>query len=739
MSMINENTLNKYFNTNQSIKSEKHTAVEIHNKLYRNFPFPGQSRSNNTDSYFKAKNGEKFLAKYDEPTYLTFRVNFITQDYDTKNKSEWGGFTQYDDMPHPLLIKSNLVRTAANNTIKDYSSSDYLKNSLGEEYRAELLEEFITGLTDITLKYPYYFTSIEGLSELFKVDPTINRRVKPGTVITINCMEALDLRITQLLNLYRKVAWDDVYQRWILPDMMRFFKMEIYISEMRIFHTTKATKYESTETSSFNLSNNLVNTVDDTSKFITLAGDALNEIMPTIKLELSQCEFDMSDSMSYLNTLKSSKHNDAPQPKIKIKVGNVVETHIYGLNRDVDKLITEANNTGKYNVANLENTFYKDFISDNVLVTSYNSDNSENYLKNVVKGEITSIEGGLDKGTAISSSSVRRGISAFDSENDSYKKNWEQNTASGVLGNLSKNVINEQLSNANNIVAKTTSDVRAKLQDSIGHSDLGNKLSSAARALGYNTLATTSSLLNTFRSSIYSNTALKEIVQMVDTAANLPNELLRIGLNELYKLARIEHTDNTPVMREIQYMLNNNMTGDEMSKHIDDLINKDALDNMDKPEFKNVGEPVDNYTPKTSIDKFIDKNDLIDYKNTTINPLTNPADNYVKTNNINDIIDKNTINNLQKPNLRDVGEPSDTYVNPNKIDDIISDDVLNKRSDKTLTPVDNMSPEYTKGTDIDDLISKDKLNNTTKPELHPVPKPNTNYKSRGLINPKYIK
>ncbi len=722
--------------SSQSIISETN-AVDIHKRIYHDFPFPGQSRANKTESYFKSKDGDKFLAKYDEPTYLTFRLNFVTTNYDTQGKSSWGGFTQYDDMPHPLLIKSDMIgRTtdsSSGETIKDYSASDYLKNSLGEEYRAQLLEEFITGLTDITTKYPYYFTSIDGLSDLFKVDPKLNRRLKPDTTITINCIEALDLRITQLLNLYRKVAWDDVYQRWILPDMMRFFKMEIYISELRIFHTTKASQYDtkskSSSSSTYSALLGELNSSEDTEKFITMAGDALNELMPTIKLELTQCEFDMSDSMSYLNTLKSSKHNDVLQPKIKIKVGNVKETHLYGLNRDVDKIITEANNTGKFNVSNLETAFYNDYISDDLLLTAYNTNNESDYLKNAVKSEIKSIEGGLANNTAISSSLTRKGVVLFDSSVDSknsYKKNWTQNTASGVLGNLAKNTINEQLGNVTNLTEQAKNKLQGKLQDAVGNSNLGNKLSSAARMLGMNAMATTASLLNTYRSSIYSNTALKDIIQIYDTAVNLPNELLRAGLNEIYKLARIDHKTDTPVMKEIQYMIDNNMTGDEMSKHIDDLISKEELENIDKPEYKEVGEPYSNYTKKTTIDGYVSIDDLNTDKTSDMTPIGEPNSNYEKSDSIDDIIDKDSLNNLDKPELREIGEPNSNSEHSTDIGDLISDEERDKKNNKELTPIENVSPEYIKETSIDDIIDKDKINNLTKPDLHEIGEPNSN-------------
>ena len=90
-------------------------------------------------------------------------------------------------------------------------------------------------LKDIQNNFPYYFYSIEGLSSLNKIDPKTGRRANEGE-LTIKCYEGIDLKITQLLQMIRKVMWDDIYQRWALPDMMRYFSMRIYISEIRTFH-----------------------------------------------------------------------------------------------------------------------------------------------------------------------------------------------------------------------------------------------------------------------------------------------------------------------------------------------------------------------------------------------------------------------------------------------------------------------------------------------------------------------
>jgi hypothetical protein len=61
-------------------------------------------------------------------------------------------------------------------------------------------------------------------------------RLKDAT-ISIECIEGLAMKMKTLMELYRKAAWDDVWQRWVLPENMREFKMIIYVYERRIFHT----------------------------------------------------------------------------------------------------------------------------------------------------------------------------------------------------------------------------------------------------------------------------------------------------------------------------------------------------------------------------------------------------------------------------------------------------------------------------------------------------------------------
>lgn len=323
-----------------------------------------------------------FARIFDEPTYLTFRIEFDFSNDKIENKTNAG----YNYMPEPLLALPVSETDTSSTFTGGYSTYEYLKNALGEEKRAKLHWLFVNALKDIQTNYPYYFTQISGISDMLTVMPGHGKRIKDESRLKISCMEGLDLKITQLMQLYRKIAWDDVYQRWILPDMMRYFTMKIYISEMRLFHSPSKSNIKTKESNMYDLSAsmnatsidkmkssinvlNTINTILDTASAIStrmlgtnsavtnvvnqinqttdtviglisdIAGDyfrlcnnAINDVMPTICIECHMCEFDLEDTSSHLNELYSSNQNNQLTPSISIKVGDIKEIHAYPLN-----------------------------------------------------------------------------------------------------------------------------------------------------------------------------------------------------------------------------------------------------------------------------------------------------------------------------------------------------------------------------------------------------------------------
>jgi hypothetical protein len=409
-----------------------------------------------------------FARAFDEPTYLTFRIKFHTNSNDCPQNYYYSGLVtpigneaeEYDFMPEPFLMPTSNpvdvktivdnrytelqrkqrartlsrneeiemdqlksindlfeVSTDTRNTItrNNYSTLEYLEKNLGEDGRAALLEDLINEINDIQTTYPFYFKSISGLDGLMNVDSARGTRVSDGTKITLSCYEGLDLKINQILQRYKKIVWDDVYQRWVLPDMMRYFSMSIYISEVRLFHSFKSaigkiTKYNelggdgidwlnatntndsamweslrgsiskgisaasvltnkvlgtnSTVTNVLGMATDITSTADSllgtyNMGFAKLCNNAINSIMPTIELRCHMCEFDISNVGSSFSELASAP-NQPTEATIDIKVGQVEEIQTYPLSKHIE-----------YD-GNTEKVLHRTF-SDKYLTKNYNN------------------------------------------------------------------------------------------------------------------------------------------------------------------------------------------------------------------------------------------------------------------------------------------------------------------------------------------------------------------------------
>ena len=222
-----------------------------------------------------------------------------------------------------------------------------------------MLSKFRSMLMSIQNDYPYYFKSVEGLSGLLKVDPAAGIRITPENgVLTIKCHDALDLRITELLSMYRKIAWDDVYQRWVLPDMMRYFQMKIYVSEIRNFHISNRSSESPANESVNDMARGRLKVLDTISGVLNtvkswigrftstdawgMMNNSLNDYMPTICVTCNQCEFVIDDTMQHLGQLSSYNKEAAEDLQIKIRVGNISEAQAYPLSGDKAMTYTSA-------------------------------------------------------------------------------------------------------------------------------------------------------------------------------------------------------------------------------------------------------------------------------------------------------------------------------------------------------------------------------------------------------------
>lgn len=255
----------------------------------------------------------KITRTFDEPTYYTFKLFFYSDD----DRDNGATNVNFDRMPQPLFSNQFQKEMDARNY---YSTTQYLWD-MDEEVRVQMIQEFKAKWNQLQTEYQWYFQGVSGLNSLMNVVPGRGKRVGNDARITINTLEGLDQKITYLLNLYRKIAWDDNYQRWILPDMMRYFRMTLYITEFRTFHRSNF------------ITGSEIN--PDTGQRFTksleenepLLLSVISNMTPIYVIDLERCEFDL-ESINLMPDAINVGDAEMREMEFSIKVGNFTERYI---------------------------------------------------------------------------------------------------------------------------------------------------------------------------------------------------------------------------------------------------------------------------------------------------------------------------------------------------------------------------------------------------------------------------
>lgn len=243
-----------------------------------------------------------FTDPFDEPTFLTFALDFKFDDSITA-----------DMIDEVSLERSPLFSTGKN------SAAEFLVNR-GYSPQANALSTFTSMFKYLTNDAPWYFQSISGLSSIYEDSTKMNIPFRNG-VITVNTLEAVDLRMQEIASIYRNAILDLKYKRERVPDNLRWFSVDIYIAEFR------------------NLRYRLPGSAQDVAKVagintadlgaIVGGGNILTNVMDQFgytKFKCRQCEFDFSKSTSFTAEVNVGGSNiKAASNSFDIKVGWVEE------------------------------------------------------------------------------------------------------------------------------------------------------------------------------------------------------------------------------------------------------------------------------------------------------------------------------------------------------------------------------------------------------------------------------
>lgn len=223
-----------------------------------------------------------------EPTFLTFSIdfNFISQLNPTLG-----------------LMSSPLFDIYTKNGAYQYLIGR------GYEYQADCLLRFIKTLTDISENQPWFFQSLAGLDTLWSASMDMSKPFKgKDKLITIETLESLDLTITYLADMYRQAMYDMFYMRELVPENLRRFQVDIYVSEFR----------------------NLIINPNDSAD--TPDYSFFNNYKTHVHYTCSMCEFDFSKSVPFKDSLTVFKPEMATN-RFGIKPLRFIEKNSYDLQR----------------------------------------------------------------------------------------------------------------------------------------------------------------------------------------------------------------------------------------------------------------------------------------------------------------------------------------------------------------------------------------------------------------------
>lgn len=246
------------------------------------------------------------LIAIQDPTYLGFKLMFF-----------------FDQPMSGLLSTVSHPNTAIG----------YLER-IGEYDRAYYLSQFVDTLRRINGQCPWYFQTITGLGEAWKrgfnekefSSKLVDRK------ISIGCLESVDLRMTALLDLYRKACFEWQYYREVVPWNLRVFTIYVYVYESRTINRTGTPDLETPDSTSRSqqmtermLGKEIISDFSDPSQ--------INNTTNRLLFRFDQCEFLPDESSEFLDKVSNSSMEMASQ-KLVFSYRRVYEENVYNLFSD---------------------------------------------------------------------------------------------------------------------------------------------------------------------------------------------------------------------------------------------------------------------------------------------------------------------------------------------------------------------------------------------------------------------
>ena len=231
--------------------------------------------------------------------------------------------TNYGLFPGILGPGLKSVYGSQNSAINYLNMIDTTNSYRSNIHYSTALVKFVKTLSWINSFAPWFFKKITGMENANYLD--LNE-INKERYIEIECSEdAVDMRLTTLMDLYRYFCYDHITQKEILPENLRKFDMSVVIfhTPLRYYHTAG----KSLTQGSF--------------PYKSMHADEFSDRMSFRMVTFSGCEFDLASMTSIPNELNNEKAFNIGQNRIKIRYNRAITT---SLNEWFKFIVSDAGN-----------------------------------------------------------------------------------------------------------------------------------------------------------------------------------------------------------------------------------------------------------------------------------------------------------------------------------------------------------------------------------------------------------
>ena len=261
-----------------------------------------------------------FIPRYNYAEYVNNISAWQKQIRDINGAIGWFYFKVFFKFNTEFGLLGGLMEnTASTNTaikyLKNISDKSFQYSSCKINDRILALYKFANMLKHISCDVPWFFKGVSGLASIKY--PYTSEFQKDKSVFLECSEEAIDMRISTLIDLYKYACYDNIYSREIIPSNLRKFDMSLIIMHVPLKYHHEPTLY---------VQDNNLNEKHYGKSLDMLNGEDFSNLASFKMFTFQNCEINIENSAEvYGDVLSNENLFNMGKNKIKIDYDRVFE------------------------------------------------------------------------------------------------------------------------------------------------------------------------------------------------------------------------------------------------------------------------------------------------------------------------------------------------------------------------------------------------------------------------------